>query len=41
MLGKEEKQHWSHQEWWVNRHEHRFDDLRDDDPDKPNLFKED
>lgn len=40
LNNKEEKTHWSQQDWWVNRREHRFDDLRDDDPDKPNLFGE-
>lgn len=40
LTNEEEKTHWSQQDWWVNRREHMFDDLRDDDPDKPNLFEE-
>jgi hypothetical protein len=39
-LNNEEKEHWSEQGWWTNRHLTRHDDLRDDDLDKPNLFEE-
>lgn len=40
LLREEDKPHWSEEDWWVNRHQRRFDDLHDDDPDKPNLFRE-
>lgn len=38
LNSEEEKEHWSEQDWWTNRHLTRYDDLHDDDPDKPNLF---
>jgi len=36
MLEEQEKPHWSTEDWWVNRHLTRFDDLHDGD--YPSLF---